>query len=111
MGGGVVVGGVDRLRRLGPDVREVAAAQEHALDLHPQLLAVAEVARSAVDLVAPRAATADVEVRGTDRDDRAMVLADRDRLGQVLGNLLQNAVRHTPALPRATSSADPRRLH
>ena len=87
---------VERLRRLGHDVREVAAAHEHALDLHPVPVRAGEVAESAVALAAPRGLAADVTVTATGTDSPALVLADPDRLGQVLGNLLDNAIRHTP---------------
>ncbi|MDO8150412.1 cell wall metabolism sensor histidine kinase WalK [Isoptericola sp. b408] len=88
---------VDRLRRLSSDVREVAAAQEHALDLRREPLDMVESAASAVALVEPRAAAAGITVALVPPQvPTAEVLADRDRIGQVLGNLLDNAVRHTP---------------
>jgi two-component system, OmpR family, sensor histidine kinase BaeS len=88
---------IDRLRRLSTDVREVADAQEHALDLHPEMVDLADVAATAVGLVEPRAAAAGLTVDVVPSPTPASTLADRDRIGQVLGNLLDNAVRHTPA--------------
>lgn len=88
---------IDRLRRLSCDVREAADAQEHALDLHPSPVDLTEVAAVAVALVEPRAAAAGITVGLGSAATRAVSLVDRDRIGQVLGNLLDNAVRHTPA--------------
>lgn len=88
---------IDRLRRLSSDVREAADAQEHALDLHPEMVDMADVAATAVGLVEPRAAAAGLTVELAPSPVPAITLADRDRIGQVLGNLLDNAVRHTPA--------------
>nr|WP_246246452.1 HAMP domain-containing sensor histidine kinase [Isoptericola sediminis] len=88
---------VDRLRRLSSDVREVAAAQEHALDLRREPLDMVGSAASAVALAEPRATAAGITVKLVPPPvATAEVLADRDRIGQVLGNLLDNAVRHTP---------------
>jgi signal transduction histidine kinase len=88
---------IDRLRRLSTDVREVADAQEHALHLHPEMVDLVEVAATAVGLVEPRAVAAGLIVELAPTPAPAITLADRDRIGQVLGNLLDNAVRHTPA--------------
>lgn len=88
---------IDRLRRLSSDVREAADAQEHALDLHPETVDIADVAATAVALIEPRAAAAGLTVALAPCPAPAIALADRDRIGQVLGNLLDNAVRHTPA--------------
>lgn len=88
---------IDRLRRLSSDVREVAEAQEHALDLHPEIVDIGEVAAVVVGLVEPRAAALDITVRLLRSGGPAITMADRDRIGQVLGNLLDNAVGYTPA--------------
>jgi signal transduction histidine kinase len=88
---------IDRLRRLSTDVREVADAQEHALDLHPEMVDLGDVAATAVGLVEPRAAAAGLTVDVVPSPTSASTPADRDRIGQVLGNLLDNALRHTPA--------------
>jgi signal transduction histidine kinase len=52
--------------------------------------------RAAVELVQPAIRAAGLELR-LDVPDRLPVQADADRLAQILGNLLQNAIRYTPA--------------
>lgn len=93
----VMRGQVHRLRRLASDVRLAAQAQEHALDLHPIPTTVGDLVESACALYAPRYREKDVLLDDRSRRDREMVvLVDRDRIQQVLGNLLDNALRHTP---------------
>jgi two-component system, OmpR family, sensor histidine kinase BaeS len=57
---------------------------------------VAEAIRAAVDLVSPALAQAGLASR-LDLPDSLPARADPDGLAQVLGNLLQNALRYTPA--------------
>ncbi len=94
----VMRGQVHRLRRLATDVRLSAQAQEHALDLHPAPTKVSELVRTACALYAPRYQEKAVRLDDRCHDDHEIfVLVDRDRMQQVLGNLLENALRHTPA--------------
>lgn len=87
---------VGRLQRLASDIREVAAAQEHALDLHPAVLAVADLLVGAAAGAQARYRAAGVELSCHSVPSELLVHADPDRIGQVLGNLLDNALRHTP---------------
>ena len=94
---------VGRLRRLAVDVREASAAEEHALSLHPEPVDPGELARSAVEFVRPSYQAKGVELILAER--RGLVMAaDAARLQQVLGNLLANALRHTPPGGRVTVS-------
>ncbi|MGG5258716.1 sensor histidine kinase [Phycicoccus avicenniae] len=86
-----------RLRRLADDLGNVSRAQEGRLDLHPVRVDLGAL----VDDVLATEANA-FEARGvTLRTDVApaplLVDADPERIGQVLTNLLRNALRHTPA--------------
>jgi two-component system OmpR family sensor kinase len=56
-----------------------------------------DVAALARDAVADARATAPDRAIALDADPGAAVLADPDQLGQVLANLLRNAIVHTPA--------------
>ncbi len=86
---------VDRLRRLTIDLREVAAAEEHALNLELEPLDARTVVAAAVAAAAPRYQAKDVSLE-THGELACEILGDRVRLQQVLGNLLDNALRHTP---------------
>ncbi len=88
---------VGRLRRLATDIRLTAAAQEHALDLHPRPVGVTDLIQKACEAAAPRFAAHHVGLRCESTSLAATVAVDPDRIQQVLGNLLDNALRHTPA--------------
>lgn len=85
-----------RLRRLTTDVREIAAAEEHALALHRQPCDLVELAQSAVAAARPRYQHKAVDLR-LEAESLPTISADAERLLQVLANLLDNALRHTPA--------------
>jgi signal transduction histidine kinase len=86
---------VSRLRRLTADLRETAAAEEHALNLKLEDTDLAEVVVAAAEAVIPRSRAKGIEVSTTGTDVPAVVRVDADRLKQVLANLLDNALRHT----------------
>jgi len=96
---------IQRLRRLAGDLREIAAAEEHALGLVLIPVDARAVAEAAVAAARPRyrAKTVDLQLDG---GHPTYVLADRERLLQVLANLLDNALRHTPAHGTVRVSVD-----
>lgn len=102
----VMRGQVHRLNRLASDVKLAAAAQEHALELHPQLVDVRVLVETACTLFGPRYRDKGVMLRNACTDDAAL-LVDPDRMQQVLGNLLDNALRHTPAGGEVEVSCQP----
>lgn len=87
---------VDRLRRVASDVRLAAQAQEHALDLNLRTVSVGDLVDAACALHGPRYRDKGIELRNTCQHARQMVTVDPDRMQQVLANLLDNALRHTP---------------
>jgi two-component system, OmpR family, sensor histidine kinase BaeS len=84
-----------RLTRLVDDMQELWRAEAGQLSLRIETLDVAECARTAAERFAPQAAAGRVSLR-TDVPAGLLVRADRDRLGQILGNYLSNALRHSP---------------
>ncbi len=88
---------VDRLRRLAGDLRESAAAEEHALGMSPVGLDARDAAFAAAAAARPAFGAKGVSLELALPPGRAAVCADSVRLQQVLANLLDNALRHTPA--------------
>lgn len=89
-------GQVGRLHRLTIDVREAASADEDALDLHLSQVDPVLLAHAALSAAAPRYAERGVELSYHGTATAPTVRGDPERLGQVLANLLDNALRHTP---------------
>jgi signal transduction histidine kinase len=99
-------GQVARLRRLATDLRESAAADEHALHLNPVVLDAADAAADAVTAATPRYLAKGVGLTLAPGPAGLLVAADAERLGQVLANLLDNALRHTPPGGNVRVAAD-----
>lgn len=92
---GVIRGSTGRLRRLAEDMSAVSRAEE-GLDVTLRPCAAADLAAAAAGVAQDRYAAKGVDLR-TELVDAGQVRVDADRFGQVLGNLLDNALRHTPA--------------
>ena len=94
-----------RLSRLADDVSAVSRAEEHQLDLQPAAAAPAELVSAAAAAVRDRAAAAGVGLLTDVAPGLPDVRVDTERFAQVLGNLLDNALRHTPAGGTVTVAA------
>ncbi len=85
----------NRLIRLVNDLLVLTRAEAGALNLNIVCLNLVELARARCEglytLAAPRRVVLQVKAQ-----DQAMVRGDEDRVSQVLDNLLDNAIRHTP---------------
>jgi signal transduction histidine kinase len=84
------------LTRLVDDLHDLALADAGQLRLERGPLDLAGLAQAAVSQFAPMAEAAGVRLALAAAGAR-QVVGDRDRLAQVLRNLLSNALRHTPA--------------
>jgi signal transduction histidine kinase len=84
-----------RLARLSEDVDAVSRAEEHQLGLHLTIVSPAHLVAAAIDASAERFATSGVRLDQQVEPHLPQLDVDIDRLGQVLGNLLDNALRHT----------------
>lgn len=87
---------VERLRRLAIDLRQVSLAQE-GLDLNLRTADPVALARDAVAAAAPSYAVKRVDLTYQGPERAPLMTVDPGRLGQVLANLLDNALRHTPS--------------
>jgi signal transduction histidine kinase len=80
------------------DLFSLSRIEETGLSLHPQPVAVQSVAMAAASGIRPLASRqGHVAVQVLIPSDLPPVLADPQRLSQILNNLLYNALRHTPA--------------
>lgn len=86
-----------RLTRLATDVSAVSTAEEHRPQLTARPCDVPELARAAVEAASERFATKGVALECAAAPALPPADGDPDRIGQVLANLLDNALRHTPA--------------
>jgi two-component system sensor histidine kinase BaeS len=88
---------VTRLERMAQDLTALAHAEAAEGDLALAPVAVeAVLARAGDDVAAAFEAAGVVLTVEGDGAGKTMVLADPERLGQVLGNLLANSLAHTP---------------
>jgi signal transduction histidine kinase len=96
--------GTQRLHRLADDINAVSRAEEGQLEIRPA--ATSSTALLTKAEAAARQAYRDKAVRLVVHAETTPDLwADPDRLGQVLGNLLDNALRHTPVGGTVTVTA------
>lgn len=83
------------LSRLIDDLRELAQAEAGQLGLNLRPTAVADVLRATVANFEPAAEAQEIRLTAEIAANLPPILADPDRLAQVLRNLLTNALRHT----------------
>ncbi len=86
-----------RLARLATDLREVSAAEEGRLVLARRPVPVGDLIASAVATATGPAEAAGVRLVVADPWPDAVLEVDPVRIGQVLDNLLRNALQHTPS--------------
>ena len=85
-----------RLARLASDIRDVSAAEEGRLRLCRETISTADVIKVSASQWGQRFVEAGVTLMRPTGPD-VTIHADRARIGQVIDNLLANALRHTPA--------------
>jgi two-component system, OmpR family, phosphate regulon sensor histidine kinase PhoR len=85
-----------RLGRLLNDLLDLSNIELDRAPLHCRALALPEIARQALAMLAPLAEQKGVKLTSSVPDDLPLILADRDRLAQILVNLIDNAVKYTP---------------
>jgi len=95
----------DVMARLLEDLQLLSNAEAGALRLHRERLEPRELVETAEDAFATPAREAGVELRTQVGTGLSLLDVDRVRIGEVLANLLANAVRHTPDGGTITVSA------
>ncbi len=90
-------GQVKHLNRLVEDLRTLSLADAGQLSLHPQAVAPRDLLEHTVLIYAQQAEKQHVDLTLEIPEKLPQIKVDLDRLVQVLGNLISNALRHTPA--------------
>ena len=85
-----------RLRRLVDDLHEVSRAEERQLDLRVVEVEPRSLVEAAARSAAPAYEAKGVELERVAESRLPSVEVDPDRIEEVLANLLENALRHTP---------------
>lgn len=100
------------LTRLVDDLQELALAEAGQLKLVLQPTAVEQVVSQVVNVMQPTAASKGLTLQTDMQSDLPSVMADPGRLAQVLQNLVNNAITHTPAGGQitVTTTADAMRI-
>lgn len=91
---GVIRLSTHRLRRLAEDISAVSQAEEGGTYVDRRPVPAAQLVRAAVQTFEDRFAAGAVALE-VQCSTSEQVLVDADRIGQVLTNLLENALRHT----------------
>ncbi|PDP87114.1 two-component sensor histidine kinase [Glycomyces fuscus] len=100
---GMLVGETLLLQDIVDDLQDLALADAGKLRLSPEPVDAGALVEQVVDSQRMRAAGAGLRLAAEAGD--VVVVADRTRLVQVVGNLLGNALRHTPAPGSVTVGA------
>ncbi len=96
----------ERLGRLVDDLQRLSRAEAGQLDLSIAPMSPADAVRLAIGGMLPLFEEKGVELKSAVSEDLPPVLADVDRVVQVLSNLLTNALRHTPDGGRVVVKAE-----
>lgn len=96
-----------RMRRLVDDIADVSRAEEGRLALQPRAVAAADLVGAAVAAARPAYVAKGVALHEQVEPGAGPVRVDPDRMQQVLGNLLGNALRHTAPGGRVDVSLRP----
>jgi two-component system OmpR family sensor kinase len=97
-----------RLDRLVRDLLDLARMNRAEFSVRSEAVDLAEVAREAARRHEPTARGLDVDLRAV--AEEAWVVGDADRILQIASNLVENALRETPAGGSVTVAADGVRL-
>lgn len=92
-----------RLHRLAADLSALSKAEEGRVVLDRQVIELGAVVSQVTERLRPQTLDAEIEL-SVQADAGVRVLADADRLAQVVTNLVGNAIRATPAGGRITVS-------
>jgi two-component system phosphate regulon sensor histidine kinase PhoR len=86
-----------RLNRLVDDLLTLSGFELGEITLHPEGISLADVLDQVLAVVAARVSEKNIRIVKEIPEETPPILADRDRLAQILLNIVDNAVKFTPA--------------
>lgn len=95
----------DRLVRLITDLLDLSRIEAGRIELHRTAVPVAEIMQEVAESLRPMAVQKGVELAVVPVGSPLLVFADRDKLQQILINLVENAVKFTSSGGRVTVAA------
>ena len=84
---------INRLTKLIDELLDVSKVQAGRLDYEEEPVDLAALLQETVEILQPTSPTHTLIVKET---THAMIMGDKDRLGQVLTNLISNAIKYSP---------------
>jgi len=96
----------DRLQRLVNDLQELSRVEAGEFELNRRPLTIGDLIQQTADRLCPQFEEKEVALKVELPDGLPPVLADEDRLNQVLLNLVGNALQYTPGGGTVTISAE-----
>src|SRR5574340_620726 len=98
---------MDRLARLIGDLLDLSRIESGVMLWRDQDVDLVDVVTSAINAVLPLAQMKDIRIEDIAETGTYIIRADRDRIMQVVMNLLSNALKFTPAKGRITVMLGP----
>ena len=92
-----ILTGADRMLRLVNDLLDMSRIQAGKFTIAPTRLALADVVPDVLADLAPQAAAKDIALRSEVTPDLPPVRADRQRVAQIIANMVGNAINFTQA--------------
>jgi two-component system phosphate regulon sensor histidine kinase PhoR len=97
----------ERLNRLVEDLLTISNAELGEMHFSFESVALSGIAQSVLHMMQPKAGEKKIKVTSEIPEDLPLIRADRDRLSQILINVLDNAVKFTPVGGQVTVTASP----
>jgi two-component system, OmpR family, phosphate regulon sensor histidine kinase PhoR len=95
----------ERLSRLIEDLLTLSDLELGRTELHPEPFELAGIVEGVLEVLQPKAEGKGIDLRMDVPESLPAVLVDRDQIEQVLINLIDNAIKYTPAGGRVRVSA------
>jgi signal transduction histidine kinase len=97
----------ERLERLINDLLDLSVIEAGKMELKPTSFSMMSLLREVAETLKPMAETKRISLEITSANGHSMAWADRDKVTQVLTNLIGNAVKFTPNLGKITMMVSP----